>query len=59
MPHFPTWEIVDYAHDSKPDAPSGTARELAWKLSQTGRTSQPEVPVETTLGSADTRGDHG
>jgi 4-hydroxy-tetrahydrodipicolinate reductase len=54
--HFPTWEIVDYAHDSKPDAPSGTARELAWKLSQTGKTSQPEVPIAATLGSVDTRG---
>lgn len=54
--HFPTWEIIDYAHDSKPDAPSGTARELAWKLSQTGRTSEPEVPVDATVGSIDTRG---
>jgi 4-hydroxy-tetrahydrodipicolinate reductase len=54
--HFPTWEIIDYAHDSKPDAPSGTARELAWKLSQTGRTSRPEVPVEETLGGTETRG---
>ena len=31
---IPSWEIIDYAYESKPDAPSGTARELAgtpWK----------------------------
>ena len=27
--HLPSWKIVDYASASKPDAPSGTARELA------------------------------
>ena len=26
---LPQWEIIDYAHDDKVDAPSGTARELA------------------------------
>ena len=26
---IPQWEIIDYAHDDKIDAPSGTARELA------------------------------
>ncbi len=28
---IPRWEIIDYAHDGKVDAPSGTARELARK----------------------------
>ena len=27
--HIPSWEILDFAHAGKPDAPSGTARELA------------------------------
>lgn len=56
QPHFPTWEILDYAHDSKPDAPSGTARELAWKLAQSGKTSQPAVPLEDTVGGTASRG---
>lgn len=56
QPHFPTWEILDYAHDSKPDAPSGTARELAWKLAQSGKTSKPAVPVEDTVGGTASRG---
>src|SRR6478672_9494545 len=29
---IPQWEIIDYAHDGKLDAPSGTARELAARL---------------------------
>lgn len=24
--YIPNWEIIDYAHDDKRDAPSGTAR---------------------------------
>ncbi len=31
---IPQWEIIDYAHDDKVDAPSGTARELAFRLSK-------------------------
>lgn len=34
------WEIIDYASDAKQDAPSGTARELAFRLSEIRR---PEV----------------
>lgn len=30
--HLPSWEIIDYASASKPDAPSGTTRELAERL---------------------------
>ncbi|HKO57960.1 MAG TPA: 4-hydroxy-tetrahydrodipicolinate reductase [Thermoanaerobaculia bacterium] len=47
--HMPSWEIIDYAHDSKPDAPSGTARELAWRLSQV-------APPKTRITVADTQG---
>jgi 4-hydroxy-tetrahydrodipicolinate reductase len=31
--HLKAWEVVDYAYDGKPDAPSGTAREVAERLS--------------------------
>lgn len=49
------WEIIDYASDAKVDAPSGTTRELAFRLSQVRK---PEVahPVETTVGSKESRG---
>lgn len=53
--HLPSWEIVDIASASKPDAPSGTARELAWRLSQV-RAPVTEIPVEQTLGRPDARG---
>jgi 4-hydroxy-tetrahydrodipicolinate reductase len=32
--YFPHVEVVDTAHHDKIDAPSGTARELAWRLGQ-------------------------
>ena len=32
--HLGSWEILDYASDTKPDVPSGTARELAETLGQ-------------------------
>ena len=49
------WEIIDYASDSKIDAPSGTARELASRL---GEVSQPEitVPLAATVGRKEARG---
>ena len=49
------WEVVDYASDGKQDAPSGTARELAFRLSEVGR---PEVthPVDETIGERESRG---
>jgi 4-hydroxy-tetrahydrodipicolinate reductase len=53
--HLPTWEIIDFASDEKPDAPSGTARELAWRLSQV-RAPDTKIPVEKTLGRPDARG---
>ncbi|HEV7922719.1 MAG TPA: 4-hydroxy-tetrahydrodipicolinate reductase [Thermoanaerobaculia bacterium] len=52
---MPSWEIIDYAHDSKPDAPSGTARELAWRLSQVA-SPQTRIPVADTQGRPDARG---
>jgi 4-hydroxy-tetrahydrodipicolinate reductase len=52
---IPQWEILDYAHDAKVDAPSGTARELAARLS-TVRRPAPTVPVDRTVGPRDARG---
>jgi 4-hydroxy-tetrahydrodipicolinate reductase len=53
--YIPQWEIIDYAHDGKVDAPSGTVRELASRL-QRVRTPQPTVPLERTAGVRETRG---
>src|SRR4029078_2559289 len=53
--HMPSWEIIDSAHDSKPDAPSGTARELAWRLSLVAP-PQTRIPVAGTFGRPDARG---
>lgn len=52
MPH---WEILDYAGDAKPDAPSGTARELAYRLAQVA-TPEWKVPVSGTKGMQEARG---
>lgn len=53
--YIPQWEIIDYAHADKKDAPSGTARELAFRLSQV-RPSELAVPLEQTQGPVETRG---
>ena len=52
---IPQWEIIDYASDRKKDAPSGTVRELAARLSRI-RPSELTVPLEQTQGVAETRG---
>ena len=52
---IPHWEIVEYAHDDKADAPSGTVRELAARLSQV-RQAERAVPVERTVGPREVRG---
>ncbi|OAN45984.1 4-hydroxy-tetrahydrodipicolinate reductase [Chloroflexus islandicus] len=49
------WEIIDYARDTKPDAPSGTARELAARLGRI-RAAELTVPLEATKGVPATRG---
>lgn len=53
--YIPQWEIIDYAHDDKKDAPSGTARELAARLAAI-RHSELTVPLEATQGLVETRG---
>lgn len=52
---IPQWEILDYAHDDKVDAPSGTARELAARLARV-RPPVTTVPVEDTVGPREARG---
>jgi 4-hydroxy-tetrahydrodipicolinate reductase len=53
--HLPSWEIIDYAHAEKPDAPSGTTRELAEALGKVAENKQ-AVPVEQTHGERAARG---
>jgi len=52
---IPQWEIIDYAHDDKIDAPSGTARELAARLAKV-RAPQPTIPLDKTVGPREVRG---
>jgi 4-hydroxy-tetrahydrodipicolinate reductase len=52
---IPQWEIIDYAHDEKPDAPSGTARELAARVGAV-RAPQPTVAPQDTVGLVEARG---
>lgn len=47
--HLPQWEVIDYASAGKPDAPSGTARELAERLQQV-REPHVELPVDQVAG---------
>jgi 4-hydroxy-tetrahydrodipicolinate reductase len=49
------WEIIDYAGAGKPDAPSGTARELAYRL---GKVRRPrlDIALEQTVGPVESRG---
>jgi 4-hydroxy-tetrahydrodipicolinate reductase len=53
--YIPHWEVIDYAGAAKTDAPSGTARELAYRL---GKVRQPTlaVPVDQTVGPRESRG---
>ena len=53
--HLPHREIVDLSHADKPDAPSGTARELADYLA-TIAPNRLSRPVEDILGEPATRG---
>ena len=53
--HLDHWEILDYASDTKPDVPSGTARELAETLADVHRPDV-AVPVEQLEGPVEARG---
>jgi 4-hydroxy-tetrahydrodipicolinate reductase len=53
--YIPHWEIIDYAHSGKKDAPSGTARELANRLSKI-QDSQLDVSLDAIDGPKESRG---
>lgn len=53
--YIPHWEIIDYAHADKKDAPSGTARELANRLSKI-QEAKLEVPLDQVVGPKESRG---
>ena len=53
--HIPHWELIDYAHAGKPDAPSGTVRELADYLGSLSENVLARSATET-LGVPETRG---
>jgi 4-hydroxy-tetrahydrodipicolinate reductase len=53
--HLGSWEVIDYASLGKPDAPSGTARELAERLDAVASPLS-GVPAEETLGMREARG---
>ena len=53
--HVKAWEIIDYASAGKPDVPSGTSRELAERLGESGG---PAIgrELDTLLGPVEARG---
>jgi 4-hydroxy-tetrahydrodipicolinate reductase len=53
--HVPQREIIEFGKADKPDAPSGTARELAARLARVRPPATPR-PVERTLGLPEARG---
>lgn len=54
-PFLPQREVIDYASSTKPDAPSGTARELAERLGQVS-THPLATPISATIGYPEARG---
>lgn len=53
--YMSNWEIIDYASASKIDSPSGSARELAYRLSHVKK-QELKVPVAKTQGPEGIRG---
>ncbi len=53
--HLEAWEVIDYASAHKPDAPSGTAQELAERL-EAVRPPALAHPLEETHGAREARG---
>lgn len=52
--YIPHWEIIDYAHSDKKDAPIGTARELSNRLSKI-RESQLDILLDSIDGPKESR----
>jgi 4-hydroxy-tetrahydrodipicolinate reductase len=53
--HLEAWEVIDFASAGKPDAPSGTAREVAERLAEM-RPPAVAVPLENVVGAPEARG---
>jgi 4-hydroxy-tetrahydrodipicolinate reductase len=53
--HVEAWEVIDYASAAKPDAPSGTSRELAERLEEV-RAPALRVPIDEVYGAREARG---
>jgi 4-hydroxy-tetrahydrodipicolinate reductase len=53
--HLAAWEVIDYAGAAKPDAPSGTARELAERLEGV-RPPALGTALDEVLGAPEARG---
>jgi 4-hydroxy-tetrahydrodipicolinate reductase len=53
--YIPAFEVIDFAHYAKPDAPSGTARELAYRLGCVRRPAL-SMPLEEIGGVRESRG---
>lgn len=53
--YLKSWEIIEYAHDEKIDAVSGTARELASRLAETGPPEHRIAP-DALVGDCRSRG---
>jgi 4-hydroxy-tetrahydrodipicolinate reductase len=53
--HLPQWEVIDYASATKPDVPSGTARELAERLGEVRRPALGHA-IEDLVGPREARG---
>jgi 4-hydroxy-tetrahydrodipicolinate reductase len=53
--YLPTWEIIDYAEANKPDAPSGTTREMAEQMAKI-KPNELELSVDSTIGVKEARG---
>jgi len=53
--HIEQFEVIDYASSTKPDAPSGTAGELAELLGDV-RKPKLDLPIDETIGPQEIRG---
>jgi 4-hydroxy-tetrahydrodipicolinate reductase len=53
--HLDAWEVIDYASATKPDAPSGTSREVAERLEGVRRPAL-GVPLGDVTGAREARG---
>ncbi|HEX3555119.1 MAG TPA: 4-hydroxy-tetrahydrodipicolinate reductase [Thermoanaerobaculia bacterium] len=53
--YMPSWEVIDYSDAGKPDAPSGTTREIVHRLAKV-RAPEVAIPIGETQGFPAARG---